>query len=71
VRVRDLPQTKHMARYLAHMYLIENIKNFLKNQIAMIIFQIVLKIIFTNIDIFKIKPKNKIKKILKIFLDVK
>jgi hypothetical protein len=46
-------------------------KIFLKNQIAMIIFKIVLKIIFTNIDIFKIKPKNKIKKIFKIFLDVK
>jgi hypothetical protein len=37
----------------------------------MIILKIVLKIIFTNIDIFKIKPKNKIKKIFKIFLDVK
>jgi hypothetical protein len=36
----------------------------------MIILKIVLKIIFTNIDIFKIKPKNKIKKIFKIFLDV-
>jgi hypothetical protein len=33
----------------------------------MIIFKIVLKIIFTNIDIFKIKPKNKSKNFLKSF----
>jgi hypothetical protein len=49
------------------MYLIENIENILKNQIAMIIFKIVLKIMFTNIDIFKIKPKNKSKKFENLF----